>query len=33
MAAADLFRLVQAGDAQISPDGRRIAFVRTQMNE
>jgi dipeptidyl aminopeptidase/acylaminoacyl peptidase len=33
MATADLFRLVQAGDAQISPDGRRIAFVRTQMNE
>ncbi len=33
MTAADLFRLVTAGDAQISPDGRRVAFVRTQMNE
>jgi dipeptidyl aminopeptidase/acylaminoacyl peptidase len=33
MIPADLFRLIVASDAQISPDGRRVAFVRTQMSE
>ncbi|MHB8576370.1 MAG: TolB family protein, partial [Dehalococcoidia bacterium] len=33
MTPADLFRVVSVTDAQISPDGSRIAFVRTRMDE
>ncbi len=33
MTPADLFRLTLVGDAQISPDGSRVAFVRTRMDE
>jgi len=33
MTAADLFRISTASDAQISPDGSRIAFVLTRMDE
>ncbi|HEY8838424.1 MAG TPA: DPP IV N-terminal domain-containing protein [Dehalococcoidia bacterium] len=33
MTVTDLFRLTPASDARISPDGTRVAFVKTQMNE
>lgn len=33
MTPADLFRISFLGDAQISPDGSRVAFVRTQLDE
>jgi dipeptidyl aminopeptidase/acylaminoacyl peptidase len=33
MAVADLFRLNLLSDAQISPDGTRVAFVRTRLDE
>ncbi|HEY7295144.1 MAG TPA: S9 family peptidase [Dehalococcoidia bacterium] len=33
MTPADLFRLTLTSDAQISPDGSRVAFVRTQLDE
>jgi dipeptidyl aminopeptidase/acylaminoacyl peptidase len=33
MTAADLFSLVSVSDAQISPDGARVAFVCTRMDE
>jgi len=33
MTPADLFRLALVSDAQIAPDGARVAFVRTRMDE
>ncbi|MGE0544815.1 MAG: prolyl oligopeptidase family serine peptidase [Dehalococcoidia bacterium] len=33
MTPADLFRISFLGDAQISPDGSRVAFVRTRLDE
>ncbi len=33
MTPADLFRLVIVSDAQISPDGSKVALVRTRMDE
>ena len=33
IAETDLFRFVWVGDPQISPDGKRVAFVRVSVNE
>ena len=33
MTVADLFRIALIADAQISPDGGRVAFVRTRLDE
>src|ERR1700736_4316942 len=33
MMVSDLFRVASVSDAQISPDGARVAFVRTRMDE
>ncbi len=33
IAETDLFRFVWVGDPQISPDGRRVAFVRVSVND
>jgi Tol biopolymer transport system component len=33
MTADDLYRITYAGDAQISPDGTRVAYVQTRMDK